>query len=187
MTGMRANLEKSLDIKKTAPSCSTRSTRPSSGASRMPTSRTPSPPARHHDQAHDGRRGHQRSRVRGLGHRLQHRHAQQPHPRPDDDAPRPGLRRAAGGAHHRRRRAQVPAGLRRRGQHRRHRQPAHRERLRQPRAARRRARRGQLQRACPSSTASKYSAFVEQHQRDAHARLRAGRGVLEATTCAPIR
>ena len=92
--------------------------------------------------------------VRGLGPRVQHRLAQQPHSRHRRRRPRPGLRRAAVRSHLRRRRAQVAAGLGARGQHRRHRQPAHRQPLRQPRLSCRRARRRQHTIRCRTCTAA---------------------------------
>ena len=80
----------------------------------------------------------------------------------DDDAPRPGVRRAALGSDFGRRRAQVLGSLGARGQHRRHGEPAHREPVRQPGIPWRRACRGQLQRHVHAAR-PQFSAFVSEH------------------------
>ena len=146
VTGIRASLEKSLDIKKDASVVldSINSTE----LGRFPDADVADSlehlPGITIDRTTGGE-GSSDHRARPRR-RVQHHHAQQPHSRQRRRQPRSGLRRAALGGDHRRRRAQVTAGLGARGQHRRHGEPAHRQPLRQSRASRRCACRGQLQR-----------------------------------------
>ena len=112
VTGMRANLEKSLDAKRTAPVVL--DSIDSTELGRFPDADV-ADSLEHLPgitiQRTTGGEG-QKITVRGLSCRVQHRDAQQPHPRERRRRPRSGLRRAARRAHHRRGRAEVRAGLR---------------------------------------------------------------------------